>query len=112
MAYFSRKSTRLPGYDYSRINYYFVTICTHNKSCIFGTIKQLNEIGEIAKYEMNKITSQHQGVYIDNFIIMPNHVHAIVVLEYDNKEGKKPRLDNVIGLYKSGVSRKNSENTT
>jgi REP element-mobilizing transposase RayT len=106
MAYYSRKTTRIPGYDYSSNNYYFVTICTYNKKCIFGTSEQLNKFGEIAKAEMDEISSHYAGVYIDNFIIMPNHVHAIVVIDCGDESGNKPRLDHVIGLYKSGVSRK------
>ena len=106
MTYYSRKSTRLTGYDYSNQNYYFVTICTNNKACIFGTIKKLSKLGEIAKEEMIKISSYYTGIYIDNYIIMPNHIHAIVVMEEDDKNTKKPSLDNVIGSYKAGVTRR------
>ena len=102
MVYCSRKPTRIPGYDYSSENYYFVTICTHEKKCIFGTIDKLNKLGEIAKEDIRQIEAHFENVRIDNFIIMPNHVHIIVVLGSENRVS----LNNIIGLYKSGVSRK------
>ena len=102
MAYCSRKPTRIPGYDYSSENYYFVTICTHEKKCIFGTTDKLNKFGEIAKEDIRQIESHFDNVHIDHFIIMPNHIHMIIVLSSENRVS----LSHVIGLYKSGVSRK------
>lgn len=96
-----RKATRLQNYDYSNNNYYFVTICTHEKKCIFGDIHELNTMGYIAKTEMENLENHHHGVYVENFIIMPNHVHAIIVLCNQNKS-----LNEIIGNYKAGVSRK------
>ncbi len=104
MAFYSRKSPRIPNFDYSSANYYFVTICTHEKSCIFGANKQLNEMGMIAHDEMRSLFSHYDHVSVDNFIIMPNHIHAIVVI--GENEQNKADLSAVIGAYKSGVSRK------
>ena len=101
MPFYLRKSTRLQKYDYSSNNYYFITICTHNKKCIFGTIESLNVNGEIAKKELELIPQRYEGVYLDNYIVMPNHIHAIIVLE-----NQKKSLSEIIGLYKSGVSKK------
>jgi len=97
----TRKPTRLPNYDYSNNNYYFVTICTHQKKCIFGTVEQLNQLGEIAKQDLQKLENCYEGVKIDRCIVMPNHIHAIIVLENANAS-----LNKIIGLYKSGVSRR------
>ena len=97
----TRKPTRIPKYDYTNDNYYFITICTHEKECIFGTVEQLNQLGEIAMQDLQNIENCYEGVRIDNCIVMPNHVHAIIVLENANTS-----LNQVIGLYKSGVSRK------
>ena len=105
MTYHSRKPTRIPGYDYASENYYFITICTHNKKCIFGTADRLNELGEIAKEGINNIPTHFENVRIDNAIVMPNHVHLIVAMGGNDTE-KRVDLNNVIGLYKSGVSRK------
>lgn len=101
MTFYSRKSTRLQKYDYSNNNYYFITICTHNKKCIFGTAGVLNTNGQISKNELEYLSGRYEGVYVDNYIVMPNHVHAIIVLENQNKT-----LSEIIGLYKSGVSKK------
>ena len=97
----TRKPTRIPKYDYTSDNYYFITICTHEKECIFGTVEQLNQLGEIAMQDLQNIENCYEGVRIDNCIVMPNHIHAIIVLENANTS-----LNQVIGLYKSGVSRK------
>lgn len=103
---YSRKPTRLPNYNYSSDNFYFITICTHEKACIFGTTEKLNTFGEIANNDMKKIGDHYNGVHIDNFVIMPNHIHAIVVIKNGVGLEKKAALDKIIGQYKSGVSRK------
>ena len=98
-----RKSPRLSGYDYSTANHYFVTVCTHEKSCIFGSADTLNERGSIAEKELLRTASRFENVFVDKYVVMPNHIHAIIVIE--NAE-KPPSLSTVIGSYKSAVSRK------
>ncbi len=101
-----RKPTRIPNYDYSKDNYYFVTICTQNKKCIFGSIKELSRYGEIAADSVVDIPAHHSGVRIDKYVVMPNHVHMIVIIGSGTGEGKNPDLNQIIGLYKSAVTRK------
>ena len=101
-----RKSARMPGFDYASQQYYFVTICTHEKKCLFGTIGDMNVLGKIAEQDLLQLESHYVGVHIEKMIIMPNHIHAIVVIGCENKEEKYPSLNTVIGLYKSGVTRK------
>lgn len=83
-----RKSIRLKEYDYSRNGYYFVTICTKDKQCIFGDIIDekliLNEFGKIVKEELLKTEIVRKEIKIDYFLIMPNHVHAIIIIDNDN----------------------------
>ena len=78
------KSTRLPNYDYSSNGYYFVTICTQKKFCYFGQIvksqMQLSQVGKIAQKHWQEIPQHFDGVYIDEYVIMPNHVHGIIVI--------------------------------
>ena len=81
-----RKPTRIPGYDYSAPNYYFVTLCTHNKSCIFGDACRLNAWGETAKINLLKMQELHPELRIDNYVIMPNHIHAIIVIQGISQE--------------------------
>ena len=80
-----RKSPRLRGYDYSQEGAYFVTICTHNRAYLFGDVVNgemaLSNVGEIAQQEIRKIPEYWPGlVDIDMVVVMPNHVHMIVVL--------------------------------
>ena len=100
MTYYSRKSARIPNYDYSSCNYYFVTICTHNRQCIFGSGEKLSELGEIAKRGILNLSHHYNGVRVDHYVVMPNHVHLIIILEE-----KAPNLNQIIAQYKSGVSR-------
>lgn len=79
-----RKSIRLKGYDYSQEGAYFITICCQDRACLFGKITNgemiLNEMGIIAHNEWIKTTEIRQNVKLDVFVIMPNHIHGIIVL--------------------------------
>ena len=99
--YPKRKNPRLSGYDYSTQNYYFITICTHEKSCIFGTPNMLNLYGKYAYEGMQQIPQHFPDVSVEKFVVMPNHIHAILFLH-----GKGSNLERVIGSYKSYVSKK------
>ena len=76
----NRKPTRLANYDYSNQNYYFVTICTHNKLKLFGDVNKLNALGEIVKSELLNIPNHFEDIQIDKYVIMPDHIHAIIVI--------------------------------
>lgn len=106
MPFYSRKPTRISDFDYTSDNYYFVTICTHEKKCIFGQPDQLNQFGQICKDDLNALSSHFENVKIDHSVVMPNHIHAIVVIGCEDAHGKRPNLNTVIGQFKSGVSRK------
>jgi len=77
-----RRSIRLSSFDYSSADDYFVTICTKNKECIFGEVKErkieLNRFGYIIKRNVDNIPQQYKNIRINSFIVMPNHVHLIV----------------------------------
>ncbi|AJC49017.1 transposase [Allofrancisella guangzhouensis] len=80
-----RKSTRIKGYDYSQNGYYFITICTKNRVNYFGNVSNngqiaLNSYGSIV-YECWKSIPQHYSkAYLDEFVIMPNHIHGILII--------------------------------
>jgi putative transposase len=80
----SQNSLRYPGRDYSRPGKYFVTICTANKTEWFGKIinseMQLSEIGSIAFRLWCEIPIHFPYITLDEFIIMPNHLHGIVII--------------------------------
>jgi putative transposase len=77
------KRIRLPDHDY-RFGAYFVTICCRKKECFFGEVvdgqMMLNEIGRIAYQFWEEIPEHFAKVEIDEFVIMPNHVHGILQL--------------------------------
>ena len=78
----TRKSIRLAGYNYAIEGFYFITICTHNMQSIFGHIEHgivcLNQFGQIAYDAMLQTPQIRPNVVIDEFIVMPNHLHVIV----------------------------------
>jgi len=96
----SRKHPRLPNYDYSQPNYYFVTICTKDMRQIFGKAGAPNWRGNIAEEGILAIAKHFPSIRIDKYVVMPNHIHAIVVLQQ-----KDISLTTVIGQYKAYVSR-------
>ncbi len=82
-----RRSIRLPGYDYARAGAYFVTICTYQRECLFGEIAggdmRLNPLGQIVQEEWLKTAVLRPRVRLDTFVVMPNHVHGIIILNDD-----------------------------
>jgi putative transposase len=90
---FGRKSIRLKNYDYAANGYYFVTICTHEKQCFFGDVingkMYLSAVGKIAQQYWSEIPQHSKHTYLDEFVIMPNHVHGIIII--DNPDN--PRRD-------------------
>jgi REP element-mobilizing transposase RayT len=79
-----RRSIRLKEYDYSRSGAYFMTICTQDRTCLFGGINDgkmvLNDSGYMVQSIWNELPIHYAGVKIDQFIVMPNHIHAIIIL--------------------------------
>jgi REP element-mobilizing transposase RayT len=120
------ESARLDGWDYSGRGWYFVTICTRGKQCHLGSAVNgqivLSQAGSIAENEIRHIRDHYSNVILDKFVIMPNHVHAILVIEGDHVYSpavvrrhagdgaspvstKRPVLGDIVGGYKAGVSR-------
>ncbi|WP_440617030.1 transposase [Cysteiniphilum sp. 6C5] len=79
-----RHTVRLKGYDYAQKGAYFVTICTHDKACIFGEIvddkMMLNEMGTIVYNEWLNTSALRSNIHCDVFVVMPNHIHGIIVI--------------------------------
>ena len=98
-----RKSTRIPKYDYSLPNYYFITVCTHEKKCIFGKPGNLNEYGRCAEAGLLKISEIYPGISLDKYVVMPNHIHAILIVTGTEKEHN---IVSAVGQYKMAVTKK------
>jgi hypothetical protein len=77
-----RQSIRLKGYDYSQAGLYFLTLCLHNRACLFGHIENkemvLNDAGRAAQQCWLEIPRHYPNVVLHEYVIMPNHVHGIV----------------------------------
>ena len=101
MSFYTRKSPRIPKYDYSSENYYFITICTYHRKCLFGAPNVLNDLGQIAKNHILDIDKHYSNVSVDQYVIMPNHVHFILILQ----EQGQANAEQIVGQYKSGVTR-------
>jgi len=94
---YRHKSIRLKGYDYTQSGAYFVTICSQDKKNIFSQIVDgnviLNEFGKIIQNEWIKTGQIRKNVIIDEYVIMPNHLHGIIIIEnnHDDRRGTQQR---------------------
>ena len=95
------ESTRLKNWDYSSSGYYFVTICIQDHRCYFGNIvnqkMQLSEIGEIVEKYWLEIPNHFPNVDLDFFVVMPNHIHGVIIIEpfsHKCRDEALPRLYN------------------
>jgi REP element-mobilizing transposase RayT len=98
-----RKSTRLKEYDYSQFGYYFISICMKIRKEFFSIIENsivvLSKFGKIIDEVLMNITSYY-NVEIDCYIIMPDHIHLIIILDKDESK-KNYSLSDVMGKFKS-----------
>ncbi len=97
------RSLRLPDYDYSQDGAYFVTVCTNHRVCLFGAINgdifTPNEAGTEMERVWNSVPDRFSHVQIDAFVVMPNHVHGILV--FDGSQPGSAALSRVVGAFKS-----------
>jgi len=129
-----RRSIRLQGYDYSQPGIYFITLCTQNRECLFGEIlngeMRLNEFEKIANQCWLEIPHHFPNVQLDEFVVMPDHIHGIIVLNdivgagVQNFEPLQPRqqqnayqhiipksIGSIIRGFKIGVTKWFRQNT-
>ncbi|MEJ2710940.1 MAG: hypothetical protein P8074_25240 [Anaerolineales bacterium] len=94
---YRRQSNRLAGWDYSSSGYYFVTICTRERRPFFGEVVgdeiQLSPIGEIIAEEWQKTADIRPNISLDAWVIMPNHLHAIVSIQPSEDNDATTRWD-------------------
>ncbi|TKB95522.1 transposase [Pedobacter cryophilus] len=85
----TRKSIRLPDYDYSQAGEYFITICVNNRLNRLGEISDGKNIlsveGKIVDKWIVQLTEKFQTISIDDYIIMPNHIHLIIEIIHQNE---------------------------
>lgn len=112
-----RKKMRLEGCDYSSDGYYFVTIGTNDRNHFFGEIANdnmmLNQCGMIANDAWLELPNHHANILLDEYIVMPNHIHGIIIMKCPVGFGpartainrSKSNLSVIIGSYKSTVTK-------
>ncbi len=113
----TRKNNRLKEYDYAQNGAYFVTICTHERRNFFWNdvgaacgrppcMPGLSNIGMIADQEINRIAGYYQGVVIEKYVVMPNHIHMIITLQNDVGRPKvAPTVSRIVQQFKGAVSK-------
>ncbi len=96
------ESSRLKNYDYSQNGAYFVTIVTKNRDHFFGEIVGkamiLNEIGKIVWDEWFLSEKIRTNIFMDKFVIMPNHIHGIVIIDNERNAMDDGTVDTVDGV--------------
>jgi REP element-mobilizing transposase RayT len=82
-----RRSIRLKGYNYAQPGAYFITLCTYQKQCWFGDIRNgqmyLNQIGKIVVREWVRSSEIRREISFDEWVLMPNHLHGVVIINGD-----------------------------
>jgi putative transposase len=109
-----RRSIRLPGYDYTQPGAYFVTICAHKQKSIFRLVVDgkilLNTQGQVVVETWASLSTHHPYLDLDAFVIMPNHVHGVLVLRDetvpDNDAEARTQLPEIVRAFKSFSSRR------
>ncbi len=109
-----RRPLRLKGYDYSLGGYYFVTVCTRDRvphlrrgaHCAPEPLPPLTAAGLIAEQAILQIFSHYSGVTVDKYVIMPNHVHMILVLPADGGRAlRAPTVSQIVRAWKETVTK-------
>ena len=109
-----RKHPRLDHYDYSTTGAYFITICTQSRRCllshIVGSIAAPAEVqytayGQIAREQLLLLEQRYPSLKIDQYVIMPNHIHAILLLEETAGATIRPTIMDIVCAYKSLTTR-------
>ena len=121
----TRRSIRVQGHDYTSSSAYFVTICTADRTCLFGEIADdtpdLSEIGMIVDEEWRRSPQVRRNMALDAYVVMPNHLHGILFID-GATDGRRashrlaptktgPRnpagsLGAIIGQFKSAVTKR------
>jgi putative transposase len=104
-----RKPLRVSSFDYASSGAYFVTVCTLGRRCILGSIEndrmQLNRIGRLVERCWLETPAHFPAAELDTYVVMPNHVQAIVFLWPQATHASPLRLGTVVGSFKATASR-------
>ena len=111
MKFPKRKHPRLKEYDYSNDGGYFVTVCVKNKEKLLGEPVLVNgkikltPIGETAEKHIKAINSAYDGVRVDSYMIMPDHIHMHITISGGMRACRPTSLQTVVRTFKTMVTR-------
>ena len=111
MKFPKRKHPRLKEYDYSNDGGYFVTVCVKNKEKLLGEPVLVNgkikltPIGETAEKHIKAINSAYDGVRVDSYMIMPDHIHMLITISGGMPSCRPTSLQTVVRTFKTMVTR-------
>lgn len=95
-----RKRIRLPDYDYSGNGAYFITVCTQNKVKLFGEIGENTPARQMVEKVFAQVLSRYPHVDCPKYVLMPNHFHALLVIDKRDMEASATVM-NVVQAFKS-----------
>jgi REP element-mobilizing transposase RayT len=111
----TRKMNRRKGYDYSRCGKYFITICVQNGECILSDISfgdngkailSLTGLGMIVSEHIEKLNNIHNSLKMEAFVIMPNHIHMLIAIDYGNTDtNDRVSIPHLINQWKGNITR-------
>ena len=106
--YNDRKSPRAPFHDY-KAGVYFITVCTKDKRHYFGKVEDgimhLSSIGEFCQQQWEKVTEHYPYATVPLFVVMPNHVHAIVSINQETEPAVQKTARETLAIVVGGVKR-------
>ena len=112
----SRKTIRLKNYDYSSNGYYFITLCSRDRKNLFGQLKnavgaplacarhdniEWSYLGQIIDKQWNDLMIHYENIIWDDYIIMPNHIHGIIIVNKRAEASAAPTIAQIIRSFKS-----------
>lgn len=113
-----RKKNRLQSFDYQTPGYYFITFCTNDRACLLGHVTEadelrrsfavLSETGVVVDQAIRSIPAHYSGVALDKYVIMPNHVHLILVLRDTGKPC--PSISRIVQQLKGAITKRLGRN--
>ena len=116
----TRKPNRLKDYDYSQNGAYFITICTKDRKPILSVIENadecvgetcglpsicLTDVGKTIKNEIDKIHLIYDNIFIDNYVVMPNHIHLIIRIDNNGRPQVSPTINRIIQQFKGSITK-------
>ena len=112
-----RRPNRLPSFDYAQNGVYFLTICTKEKACILSHVSvgavigrppaiRLFPLGEAVEKALQEIPLHYEDVFVDHYVIMPNHVHLLLRIQTENgRQTVAPSVQQIVNQFKGAVTK-------